>query len=235
MIHSPWGYPAKKLLFLVPFYLFTSLHANIQDDRAAMMHIERELFIVHKQNILLKEKYAEEKEKYFNYSRIKAYEKTMAEYEEKERKIRAERDRLVAEQKKRDLCMAELERQIPVLEGDIHVKVDLSDQIMNVYIGDTLVYSWFVSTAAGAYFTPTGKFKPYHTAKMHFSKQYDNSPMPYAIFFKEGFAIHGTEWVRSLGYRASHGCVRLHTDNAHKLYNLVQQYGYHRVSISIAS
>ena len=225
----------KKSLFLLPFYFLTTLQANIQDDRAEMMRVDRELFIVHKQNILLKEKYAEEKEKYFNHSRIRAYEKTIAEYEEKEKKVQAEKDRLVKEQKNRDLCMAELERQIPTLDGDIHVKVDISDQIMNVYIGNTLVYSWFVSTAAGEYFTPTGKFKPYHTEKMHFSKQYDNSPMPYAVFFKEGFAIHGTEWVRSLGYKASHGCVRLHTNNAHKLYNLVQQYGYNRVSISIAS
>lgn len=235
MIHFTKDGLMKKALFLLPLYLLTSLQANIQDDRKEMQRVDTELFIVKKQNVLLKEKYNEEKQKYFNHARIKAYEETMLEYEEKEKKVQTEKNRLMAKKKKYDQYMAQQERRIPSLDGDLHVKIDISDQVMNVYKGDTLVYSWFVSTAADGYFTPTGNFKPYHTVKMHYSKQYENSPMPYSIFFKDGFAIHGTEWVRSLGYKASHGCVRLHPTNANKLYNLVRENGYQRTFISISS
>jgi len=206
----------------------------IQDDRKKMMDTDRELYIVQKQNIILKNKLLEEQKKYFNHSRIRAHEDLMKEYQAKEVKLQQQKDKLVRIQKQKDEHLKAIERQIPLLHGDIFVKVDLTDQIMNVYKGDTLIYSWFVSTAVDEYETPTGQFKPYHTVKMHFSKQYDNSPMPYSVFFKEGFAIHGTEYVRSLGYKASHGCVRLHTDNANKLYNLVLEHGYDRTSIKIS-
>lgn len=224
----------KKSLLFIPFFM-TYMQANIQDDRAEMMRVDTELFIVHKQNILLKEKLAEEQEKYFNHSRIKAYEDLIKTYQKKEKVVQQEKDKLVQKQKEYEAHMKERERRIPTLSGDIYVKVDISDQIMNVYKGDTLVYSWFVSTAAEGYVTPTGYYKPYHTEKLHLSKQFYNSPMPYAVFFKEGFAIHGTEYVRSLGCRASHGCVRLHTDNAYKLYNLVKQHGYDHTFIKISS
>lgn len=225
----------KHLLFLIPFFFAASLQANIQDDRAELMNAERELFIAKKQVVLLKEQYEAEKQKLFNYSRTKAYEKMIAEYQEKAKKAQAHKDKVVAKHLERDRRMAELEHRIPMIDGDIHVEIDISDQIMNIYKGNTMVYSWFVSTAADGYYTPTGRFKPYHTAKMHYSKQFYNSPMPYSVFFKDGFAIHGTEWVRSLGYKASHGCVRLHPNNASKLYSLVRTYGYERISISISS
>ena len=62
--------------------------------------------------------------------------------------------------------------------------------------------------------------------KEHFSKEWDDAPMPYSIFFTgEGHAVHGSYHVKSLGRRASHGCVRLHPDNAAKLFALVQKTG----------
>jgi lipoprotein-anchoring transpeptidase ErfK/SrfK len=225
----------KKSLLVVPVCLVSLLSANIQDDRKKMMDADRELYIVHKQNILLKEKLAEEQKKYFNHSRISAYEDLIKEYQAKEVKLQEQKDELVRIQEQKDEQMLALERQIPSLSGDIFVKVDLSEQIMNIYKGDTLIYSWFVSTAADGYATPTGKYKPYHTSKMHFSKQFDNSPMPYSVFFKEGYAIHGTEYVRSLGYKASHGCVRLHPQNAKKLYDLVRKHGYTNTFIKISA
>ena len=59
-----------------------------------------------------------------------------------------------------------------------------------------------------------------------YSKQWDNAPMPHAVFFtKEGHAIHGTNEVRRLGKPASHGCVRLSPQNATTLYALVEENG----------
>jgi hypothetical protein len=45
--------------------------------------------------------------------------------------------------------------------------------------------------------------------------------MPHSIFFHNGYAIHGTTEIKRLGRIASHGCVRLHPENAEKLYSLV--------------
>ena len=225
----------KKSLLLIPVCIISSLSANIQNDRKQMMDADRELYIVHKQNILLKEKLSEEQKKYFNHSRIRAYEGLIKEYQAKEVKLQQQKDELVRIQQQKDEQMKAIERQIPLLFGNIVVKVDLSEQIMNIYKGDTLIYSWFVSTAADGYVTPTGKYKPYHTAKMHFSKQFYNSPMPYSVFFKEGYAIHGTEYIRGLGYKASHGCVRLDPNNAKKLYDLVLKHGYNNTFIKIST
>jgi lipoprotein-anchoring transpeptidase ErfK/SrfK len=49
--------------------------------------------------------------------------------------------------------------------------------------------------------------------------------MPYSIFYRGGYAIHGTSDIRRLGGPASHGCVRLHTANARELFQMVQYFG----------
>ena len=104
-------------------------------------------------------------------------------------------------------------------------RIDISEQTMTVMEDGNVLYSWAVSTARKGYRTPRGNFRPIRMHKMWYSHKYDNSPMPYSIFFRGGFAIHGTEYVRSLGRPASHGCVRLHPDNARILFNLVRSRG----------
>ena len=104
-------------------------------------------------------------------------------------------------------------------------QIDLSSQRMHVYVDGKPTYTWKVSTARPGYRTPTGTYKPYSLARYHRSTIYNGSPMPYSIFFKGGYAIHGTNYVKSLGAPASHGCVRLHTANARELYNLTRAVG----------
>jgi lipoprotein-anchoring transpeptidase ErfK/SrfK len=58
--------------------------------------------------------------------------------------------------------------------------------------------------------------------------------MPYAVFFRGGFAIHGTYEVGGLGHPASHGCVRLNTWNAETLFSLIEEHGYGATSIIIS-
>jgi len=57
--------------------------------------------------------------------------------------------------------------------------------------------------------------------------------MPYSVFFRGGYAIHGTGYVKSLGRPVSHGCVRLHPRNAATLYRLVRSYGMGNTRIVI--
>jgi lipoprotein-anchoring transpeptidase ErfK/SrfK len=70
---------------------------------------------------------------------------------------------------------------------------------------------------------------------MHYSSKYENSPMPHSVFFKGGYAIHGTGYIRSLGRPASHGCIRLAPGNAATLYGLIRQYGKGGTSIVITN
>lgn len=103
--------------------------------------------------------------------------------------------------------------------------IDLSSQRMYVSIGGRHHYTWKVSTGRKGYGTPTGTYRPTRMYREYYSRKYDNSPMPHSIFFRGGYAIHGTGYIKYLGRPASHGCVRLHPANARKLYNLVRRHG----------
>ena len=95
-------------------------------------------------------------------------------------------------------------------------------QTMSIYEDGQLMDVWPVSTARRGYYTPTGYFHPYSYQPMHYSKKYDNAPMPHSIFFSGGYAIHATPHVGNLGRPASHGCVRLSPANASTLYNMTK-------------
>ena len=94
---------------------------------------------------------------------------------------------------------------------------------------------WKVSTARRGYYTPRGSYSVKRMAKVYYSRKYDNSPMPNSIFFHGGYAIHGSNYVKSLGRPASHGCVRLHPSNAARLYALVQRYGASRTRVTLVN
>ncbi|WP_346906684.1 L,D-transpeptidase [uncultured Roseibium sp.] len=112
-------------------------------------------------------------------------------------------------------------------------KVDLSDQKMRVYINGIPRHSWPVSTARRGYRTPVGTFRPGRMHVRYFSKKYHNSPMPYSVFFLGGYAIHGTTAIKNLGRPASHGCIRLHPDNAARLFSLITENGKQNTKIIV--
>jgi lipoprotein-anchoring transpeptidase ErfK/SrfK len=120
-----------------------------------------------------------------------------------------------------------------IAEAQIVARISLSSQRMNVYVDGAQRYSWPVSTARAGYRTPTGTFRPTALVRYHRSTIYSGSPMPYSIFFRKGYAIHGSYETRYLGRPASHGCVRLHPANAAALYYLVQRHGAGNTVISI--
>ncbi|MBL1255591.1 MULTISPECIES: L,D-transpeptidase [Methylocystis] len=116
-------------------------------------------------------------------------------------------------------------------KAEVVIDVDLTTQNMHVQSA-TGSYDWPVSTARAGFTTPLGRFAPIGMERMHYSKKYHNSPMPYSIFFRGGYAIHGTYALSALGTPASHGCVRLSPEHAKMLYEMVQNEG---ASISIVS
>lgn len=116
--------------------------------------------------------------------------------------------------------------------ADVFITVDKSSQEMYVQT-PTDSFVWKVSTARKNYHTPVGKFQPIRLHKMHYSKRYDNAPMPNSIFFYGGYAIHATYDIKNLGKPASHGCVRLSPQNAKWLYQIVLENGMKNTHIEI--
>jgi len=110
--------------------------------------------------------------------------------------------------------------------ADVLIEVDKTRQQMTVTVDGDPRYIWPVSTGQSGYDTPVGEFKASHMERHHFSREWDDAPMPHSIFFtQDGHAIHGSYHVKNLGRPASHGCVRLAPDNAATLFALVKAQG----------
>lgn len=116
----------------------------------------------------------------------------------------------------------------------VDIAVNKVSQKMTVTVDGQEQYVWLVSTGGPTYDTPSGTYHIFRMEKEHFSKEWDDAPMPYSMFFTaQGHAIHGSYHVKSLGTRASHGCVRLAPENAAILFDLVQKAGYKNSTVSI--
>lgn len=117
--------------------------------------------------------------------------------------------------------------------ADVVAHISVARQQMTVTVDGVPLHTWPVSTARRPYATPSGSFRPIRMERKWYSRVYNNAPMPYAIFFYYGFAVHGTNETRSLGRPASHGCVRLPTSAARELFMLVKQHGMNNSRIVV--
>lgn len=118
--------------------------------------------------------------------------------------------------------------------ANILVTVDKSTQTMTVAKDGQVVHQWPVSTGRRGYDTPNGTFRAFRMEKDHFSKEWDDAPMPNSIFFtKVGHAIHGYLDTKNIGRPASHGCVRLSPDHAKVLYAMVEKDGVLNTTVTL--
>lgn len=123
------------------------------------------------------------------------------------------------------------EKVLGAINSNKWIEVDLSDQKLKAWEGDSLYLESLVSTGLPWWPTPTGEF--YIWVKLRATKMeggsgkyYYNLPnVPYVMFFSNdkipkwrGFGLHGTYWHNDFGNVHSHGCVNLPTEIAEKLY-----------------
>ncbi len=212
------------LLFLIP------AQANYYQELSS---IDRKIYVAVTQQGMLEKKMAVEKRKMFNGAMVRAYKKAIKKKRKDEIRYRNDKKKIqkkIWQQEAREERMVANLSSIP---GNIRIYVNKSRQTMKVYKGKVLIYDWLCSTGKKGYTTPSGNYNPYYTVKMHYSRKWDMSPMPYSTFYYKGFAIHGTSYTRWLGRRASHGCIRLSTRNAKKIYHLARKYGHKRVRIQV--
>jgi lipoprotein-anchoring transpeptidase ErfK/SrfK len=215
-------------VFITLFFYYIS-KIDINSSQNALLHIEKSknsfLSMIHTEHAdylhkLELERIAKAKALAEKIRKEKIRQEKIAKaLAEKKRLARLERIRIAKEIKRKKVAALKRKR------NKIVAKIDISQQKMKVYKGGKLIHKWKVSTGKKGFSTPTGMFRPTMMEKMHLSKQYNNAPMPYSVFFNGGIAIHGTKSVRRLGRRASHGCVRVRIPHAKQLYALVQKSG----------
>jgi lipoprotein-anchoring transpeptidase ErfK/SrfK len=118
--------------------------------------------------------------------------------------------------------------------ADVLITISKPSQRMAVMVDGEPLYLFVVSTGKGLRPTPSGFYRPIRLERQWYSRKYDDAPMPHAIFFHHGYAIHGTVEVRRLGRPASHGCVRLHPADAARLFALVRHEGMSATRIVVS-
>jgi hypothetical protein len=119
-------------------------------------------------------------------------------------------------------------------QADVLITIDKTTQQMTVAFDGATRWIWPISTGRRGYDTPAGSFQPFRMEQSHYSKEWDDAPMPYSIFFTgEGHAIHGSFETRRLGRPVSHGCVRLSPNNAAKLFAVVKREGLSNAKVVV--
>ena len=109
-----------------------------------------------------------------------------------------------------------VEAQPVVSYGEKWIDIDLTNQMLYAYEGDTLLNSFLVSTGLPNTPTVTGTYSiyvKYLYAHMR-GDDYDLANVPYTMYFFEGYGIHGTYWHHNFGVPMSHGCVNMETTQA---------------------
>lgn len=104
--------------------------------------------------------------------------------------------------------------------GERWIDVDLSEQLLIAYEGDTPVRWVAVSTGLPATPTIVGQFRIYvkYQSTYMSGDDYDLPNVPYTMYFYKGYGLHGTYWHSNFGRPMSHGCVNLPTPEAEWLF-----------------
>ena len=101
------------------------------------------------------------------------------------------------------------------------IDVNLSQQMVYAYDGDTVVNSFLVSTGTWLHPTVTGQYHVY--IKLRYTDMsgpdYYLPNVPYTMYFFKGYGLHGTYWHHNFGTPMSHGCVNLSIPDSAWLYS----------------
>jgi len=101
------------------------------------------------------------------------------------------------------------------------IDVDLSEQRVTAYEGQTPVRTTLVSTGLPGTPTPEGQFRIW--IKLRYDDMagpgYYLEDVPYVMYFYQGYGLHGVFWHGNFGHPMSHGCVNLPTPEAEWLFN----------------
>src|SRR5215469_6435991 len=104
--------------------------------------------------------------------------------------------------------------------GPLQIIISIKDQRISLYENGTLIARSSVSTGVEGHPTPLGVFSVLSKQKWHRSNIYSAAPMPYMQRITwSGIALHAGDLP---GYPASHGCIRLSSNFAIRLFHITK-------------
>lgn len=119
-------------------------------------------------------------------------------------------------------------RPTGVADNDVWIDIDLTQQTLVLFRGDTPLFATLVSTGKKRTPTPTGEFRVFAkaavtamTSEAGEGSQYDVSAVPWAMRFAKGVYLHAAYWHDGFGRKRSHGCVNLSPADARWLYDFL--------------
>lgn len=121
----------------------------------------------------------------------------------------------------------------PPPKATLFADINLTTQSVTIRDTGGVLYTWPISSGTASHPTETGTYRGKWSAKMWYSRKYGWAPMPHAVFFNEGTAMHATYATGMLGQPASHGCIRLSPANAKLFFNLVQKHGVRATEFTV--
>jgi lipoprotein-anchoring transpeptidase ErfK/SrfK/LysM repeat protein len=120
--------------------------------------------------------------------------------------------------------------QEPQATGEKWIDVDISDQQLIAYQGDTVIRVFSVSTGATRTPTVLGSFHTYVKIEVQdmsggsvaAGDYYYQPDVPWVQYFYADYSIHGAYWHNMFGQRTGHGCVNMRVEEARWLYDWAQ-------------
>lgn len=105
------------------------------------------------------------------------------------------------------------------------IHIDLAQQVLVAYRGKRPVFATLVSSGKKGFDTPTGLYRIHHkhiSTTMKGSSEeegvYEVEEVPWALYYHEGYAIHGAYWHNRFGQTKSHGCTNVAPADARWLF-----------------
>ena len=106
-------------------------------------------------------------------------------------------------------------------DGRRWIEVDISDQKLTAWQGETAVLQTIISSGRTEYPTVRGTYNV--RVKLPLERMigpgYDTPDVPWTMYFFRGYAIHGAYWHNNFGTPVSHGCVNMRVEEAKLLYD----------------
>jgi lipoprotein-anchoring transpeptidase ErfK/SrfK len=119
------------------------------------------------------------------------------------------------------------------LTGEKWIDIDIGDQVLTAYQGDTVVRTFVISSGSARYPTVTGTFYTYARIEIQdmsggsqaAGDYYFQADVPWVQYFFEGYAIHGAYWHNSFGTPIGHGCINMRVEESRWLYDWAEVTG----------
>ena len=106
------------------------------------------------------------------------------------------------------------------------IDINLYEQVLEAFDGDSLVYATLISSGLPKFETPTGLYRLWGKVRMakmgggvKGKDYYFLEDVPYHMYFFQGYAIHGAYWHDNFGIKQSHGCVNIAPRDSYWLFN----------------